>query len=361
MTKAGALQIEKMLPQNLSLGFQRGMGFQLRSNLIYTGIGSLLFLSIPLLFSPGSLLNTKDIFHPFFVQEFISYLLVLVFFYLNYLYFFPRFYLGKHYVVYGICLAASFIMVSVLPSVWIIQNVAQIPSYPPAKGNWFYEINRSIFLFGSAVFASISFGMSDHLKKMRKDKMVAELSYLKAQINPHFLFNTLNSIYSLAIIKSDLTPTAIVKLSGMMRYAISETADQFVPLQKELNYINSYIDLQKMRLGDTAIVNYSWNGNVEDKTVAPLILIPFIENAFKHGVNPEETSQIDIQISVSETHLYLHVFNLKVPHQIDRESQSGIGLDNGRHQLQYLYPEKHELKIDNNNFSFTVNLKLQLT
>ncbi len=225
---------------------------------------------------------------------------------------------------------------------------------------FYSDIKRNIFLFATAVFASIAFRINDHLKQLNKEKINAELSYLKAQINPHFLFNTLNSIYSLAIIKSDLTATSIVRLSGMMRYVLSETAEKFVSLEKEMNYIDSYIDLQKMRLGETALVNYSFNGNVKEKIIAPLVLIPFIENAFKHGVNPEEPSQIDIQISVSETNLYLHVFNLKVPHRMDRGAHSGLGLENGKHQLQYLYPNKHQLKIDNNNFSFTVNLNLSI-
>jgi len=336
---------------------------QRSGSILYMIIGSFFFLSIPLLFSPHSLLHIQDISHPFFLKELLVYLLVLLFFYANYYYFFPRYYLEKKFIQYTIVLLIGMLLCTFLPSLLIFQ---QWISDQPVSANginlnpFLYEINRSFFLFGSSAFASIAFRMSGHLKQMQKDKINAELSYLKAQINPHFLFNTLNSIYSLAIVKSDLTPTSIVKLSGMMRYAISETADKFVPLEKEMNYINSYIDLQKMRLGETAFVNYAFNGSVEGKVIAPLVLIPFIENAFKHGVNPEETSQIDIQISVSESTLYLHVFNLKVPHRIDRESQSGIGLENGRHQLNYLYPKKHELKIDNNNFSFTVNLKLSI-
>ncbi len=330
---------------------------------LFLGIGSLLFLSIPFMFLPHSFFNTRDLVHSFFLKEFISYLLVLIFFYLNYFFFFKKFYLKKSYAYYALLLFIALVLTTFIPTLIIFKSLVP-DSTSSMQGSlinsFFYEVNRSFFLFVSAAFASFSFCMSDHLKQVNKDRINAELSYLKAQMNPHFLFNTLNSIYSLAIVKSNLTPTAIVKLSGMMRYAISETADKFVPLQKEMNYIDSYIDLQKMRLGETAFVNYSFSGSVEGKVIAPLVLIPFIENAFKHGVNPEETSQIDIQISVSETHLYLHVFNLKVPHRIDKESQSGIGLENGRHQLNYLYPNKHVLKIDNNNFSFTVNLNLSI-
>ncbi|MBK7763118.1 MAG: sensor histidine kinase [Bacteroidetes bacterium] len=336
---------------------------QNKNRRLFLVIGSLLFLSIPFMFSPHSLLHTQDVFHPHFLKEIFSYALVLIFFYINYNYLFSAYYLRKKYGLYALILFIAFLICTFLPVLLIFKKFipdTSIDIHGPFMNSFFYDVNRSFFLFVSGAFASFSFCMSDHLKQVNKDRINAELSYLKAQMNPHFLFNTLNSIYSLAIVKSNLTPTAIVKLSGMMRYAISETADKFVPLQKEMNYIDSYIDLQKMRLGETAFVNYSFSGSVEGKVIAPLVLIPFIENAFKHGVNPEETSQIDIQISVSDTHLYLHVFNLKVPHRMDKESQSGIGLENGKHQLHYLYPKKHMLKIDNNNFSFTVNLNLDL-
>ncbi|HMN32756.1 MAG TPA: sensor histidine kinase [Chitinophagaceae bacterium] len=222
------------------------------------------------------------------------------------------------------------------------------------------QIKHHLLLYFGIVFASLSITINDKLKKSHREKLINELSYLKAQINPHFLFNTLNSIYSLAIEKSEHTPAAIVTLSSMMRYAISDTTAKFVPLEKEINYINDYIKLQKIRLGDTVILNCSIDGDLEGKQIAPLLLIPFIENAFKHGVNPEESSQIDIQISVSDYYLYLQVFNLKVPHKVQTQLKSGFGLENGRKQLKLLYPNKHSFKIENKNLSFTVTIKIQL-
>ena len=127
--------------------------------------------------------------------------------------------------------------------------------------------------------------INSRLKLAEKEKVNAELSYLKAQINPHFLFNTLNSIYSLAIEKSDYTATAVVKLSSMMRYVITDASHKFVPLEKEINYISNYIELQKLRIDSSIKLMYTVTGDISDKKIAPLVLISFIENAFKYGVN----------------------------------------------------------------------------
>jgi len=331
----------------------------LKNKFLLHGFGIVLFLLIPFAFPIYSM--------TFLIKEFISYAFALVFFYTNYYYLVPEFYFRNAYKQYTFILGISFFVITFLPililSQWQTANVNEWKHIHNMHGYltpFYSDIKRNIFLFATAVFASIAFRINDHLKQLNTAKTNAELSYLKAQINPHFLFNTLNSIYSLAIVKSPLTPTAIVKLSGMMRYVLSETTEKFVSLTKEMTYIDSYIELQKMRLGETALVNYSFNGDVQEKVIAPLVLIPFIENAFKHGVNPEEPSQIEIQISVSETNLYLHVFNLKVPHRINKADYSGFGLENGKNQLAFLYPDKHQLKIDDNNFSFTVNLNLYL-
>lgn len=332
---------------------------KLNKTIFFHVFGALLFLSIPLLFPT----YTRE----FIMKEFSSYVLGLIFFYINFYYLVPKFYFQQRYGIYILVLIGSFVLITFLPLFILYQQQSNdVISWEKTHkvggffSPYYSDIKRTIILFAASVFASIAFRISDHLVKLNKEKVNAELSYLKAQINPHFLFNTLNSIYSLAIVKSDNAAISIVKLSGMMRYVLSETSEKFVLLEKEMAYINNYIDLQKMRLGETALVNYAYNGDFSNKKIAPLILIPFIENAFKHGVNPEAPSQIDIQISVSETTIYLHVFNLKVPHRYSKEDYSGIGMENGKNQLALLYPNKHQLKIDDTNFSFTVNLNIQI-
>ena len=142
--------------------------------------------------------------------------------------------------------------------------------------------------------------------------MKSELSFLKAQINPHFLFNTLNSIYALAIKKDDKTADAVVQLSELMRYIMTNANDDVIALDKEINYINNFVQLQKTRLGNTVNVDYAVEGNAFGKCITPLILISFIENAFKHGVNPNQNSEIVIRITIVEDYLTLFVSNNKV-------------------------------------------------
>lgn len=193
-----------------------------------------------------------------------------------------------------------------------------------------------------------------------RDKLDAELSYLKAQINPHFLFNTLNSIYSLALQKSDDAANAVVKLSGMMRYVLTESQRESVSLEKEINYIKDYVELQKLRLGNAVRLDFNISGNAAQKQIAPLLLIPFIENAFKHGVNAEENSEIEIEINVTESAVNLFVKNNKVNVDNTTDVKTGLGVENTKNRLILLYPDKHHLTIDDNPLSFAVSLSINI-
>lgn len=323
-------------------------------------IGCLLFLLLPALFSPHSLFSAESYLTPYAWRDFLTYGLLIFFFYLNYYILLPRYYFEKSYGDYAFLLVLSCAIVLFVPPLIFSGLVTDYLAHAGRPRSLVDDSYRNLFIFACIVFGSMAIQINAELKTSRQEKLNAELAYLKAQINPHFLFNSLNSIYSLAIVKSDLAATAIVKLSSMMRYVLTETSERFVPLEREMVYLNSYIELQKIRLDDTATVNYSFSGKTENKVIAPLVLLPFVENAFKHGVNPEETSQIDIQISVSEEYLYMHVFNLKVSHINNPEQRTGFGLENSRKQLQLLYPDRHKLAIDDWEKSFTVNLKIHL-
>jgi sensor histidine kinase YesM len=234
------------------------------------------------------------------------------------------------------------------------------PNGPPFGGFVMRELRKFIFQFLIVAVFALMLRIKDLWKQAEKEKLNAELSYLKAQINPHFLFNTLNSIYSLAIEKSDYTATAVVKLSEMMRFVTTEANNDFVSLEKELNYIGSYIDLQKIRFGNTIKLKYSVEGDGIGKKIAPLILIPFVENAFKHGVNPEENSYIQISIDIKENILHLLVFNNKVNIRIQNEERTEQGIENTKNRLQHLYPSKHLLVIDDDKSAFSVSLTIDL-
>src|SRR6185312_7161146 len=146
----------------------------------------------------------------------------------------------------------------------------------------------------------------------------------------------------------------------MMRYVITDASHKFVALEKEINYISDYIELQKLRIDSSIKLTYSVTGDMSQKKIAPLVLISFIENAFKYGVNAEENSEIKIDIDVTKSYLHLRVFNKKVKTQKSAESTSGLGIENTQNRLQLLYPGNHKLVINNNANDFSIFLSLYL-
>jgi two-component system, LytTR family, sensor kinase len=190
------------------------------------------------------------------------------------------------------------------------------------------------------------------------DKANAELSFLKAQINPHFLFNTLNNIYSLAVTKNENTAASIMKLSNIMRYVTEDIKEDFVSLDNEIECMTDYIDLQRLRLGKKMNVDFSVKGNTENKKIAPLILMTFIENAFKYGTSNHEESGITITITAEERSITFFCRNKIFPAKRET-NREGIGIVNAKERLNYLYPDKHFLDIHTGNGLFTVQLTLQ--
>lgn len=231
---------------------------------------------------------------------------------------------------------------------------------PTPPHSIFGRINHNVFLFLAVAFFSLSMRITKRWDKTLKEKLNTELLYLRAQINPHFLFNTLNSIYSLALTRSEFTADAIQKLSSMMRYVLTESAHDKVFLEKEIDYIKNYIDLQRLRFGKDVILNYSIWGEAGNKEIAPLILISFIENAFKYGMNPAEDTMIKIVINMYEERVEMIVINNKVTVKIGDEQRSGIGIENTKSRLELLYPYSHELSISETEKQFTVNLSIKL-
>jgi len=190
------------------------------------------------------------------------------------------------------------------------------------------------------------------------DKAQAELSFFKAQINPHFLFNTLNNIYSLAVSKSESTAPSILKLSKMMRYITEEATENFVPLEDEITCLENYVDLQKLRLNAKTKVDFKVNGSLINKQIAPLILMTFVENAFKYGVSNRFENLIEINVSITEKTILFFCKNTIFQTSVENE-RKGIGIANTRKRLDFLYLNRYELKINQQEKVFEVNLELQ--
>jgi len=196
------------------------------------------------------------------------------------------------------------------------------------------------------------------VSKAQAEKAHAELSFLKAQINPHFLFNTLNNIYALSVSQSEKTPESIMKLSNIMRYVTDEVAEDLVQLQSEIDCINDYIDLQKLRIGKTTKLKVEYAGEVKNQKIAPLVLMTFVENVFKYGISKHKTATIIIKLNIEDNKLLFFCQNTIFPHSAGSKRR-GIGISNTRQRLEHMYPGKHRLEINTDNDLFTVNLEIE--
>ncbi len=202
--------------------------------------------------------------------------------------------------------------------------------------------------------------------ELENANLSSELRFLRAQVNPHFLFNTLNNLYYLAVNQSPQTPEIIAKLAGLMRYLLHDSNHALVSLEKEVEYMRNYLDLERLRLNEEVSIGFHVSGQIESVRVVPMILVTFLENAFKHGINngvgPIHQDFIDVQLAVKDTHLRFMVSNAKVSEQSKTVTeQSGIGLVNARRRLELGYPGRHTLDIDDTADRYTVTLTLELT
>jgi two-component system LytT family sensor kinase len=202
-------------------------------------------------------------------------------------------------------------------------------------------------------------------RELEKVTVETELKFLKSQINPHFLFNTLNSLYALTLKNSEQSPDVVLKLSNILRYVLYEGAKQKrVPLSKEIDYLKSYLELEKMRLGERVDVQFDIYGDFEDKFIEPMLFVSFVENSFKHGAGGNvKGAWVKVSARVDdESKFHLNVSNSKSKAKINKDKtyQGGIGLTNTKKRLELLYPKSHTLKVEELEDKFNVNLEIQL-
>ncbi len=302
-------------------------------------------------------------------------------FYLNYYILVPKIFLKKKFLFYIITVLVLSISFTLFLEFVIAkpfninppngfreykpQGFPRMFPKPRGKGLFFFKTLPifALLLLFFTLSTSIKLGIEWYRTEKERvliasQKVSSELSFLKAQLNPHFLFNTLNSIYALANKKSDNTTEAIVTLSELMRYIIYEANEDTVSLEKEIEHIKNYISLQLLRLKDSSGVSVNIHGNLNYK-IEPLLLISFIENAFKYGTNFNGKTDIKIKIIIEDKTLHLYVYNTS-SHQKTKKENSGIGLENIKNRLNLLYPNAHTLDIKSDKKSYTVNLILEL-
>lgn len=231
-----------------------------------------------------------------------------------------------------------------------------------------HEIFMAIFLVGAG--STLAKILSDWLKHERDRKeletqtMQSELRFLKSQINPHFLFNTLNSLYALTLKKSDAAPEIVIKLSEMMRYMLYECNERRVPLRKEVQYIQNYLDLERLRQGQNARIEFELTGAINEQQIAPLMFTPFLENSFKHGLNNQlSEGYVHIKLEIADQKVHLEIENSKPPVkpvQNLAKPSGGIGLVNVRRRLNLIYPDHYSLSVNEAPDRYRVNLELDL-
>jgi sensor histidine kinase YesM len=231
------------------------------------------------------------------------------------------------------------------------------------NSSWWINSTRLVIIYGIyALLIQLAIGWFDTQKlrtELMLEKQSGELALLRSQINPHFLFNTLNNIYSLVYKKSEDAPEAVMKLSSIMRYMLFDATTDNVLLEKEIEYLKSFIELEKLRIRHKDFVLLNISGNVEGRTITPMLLIPFVENAFKHGSRNVASPGISIDLSIDSHEIRFEVSNyLRKNISAAKDQVGGIGLNNIRRRLNLLYHGKHQLDISSNEDIYHVLLIL---
>jgi len=289
--------------------------------------------------------------------------------YINWNFLIPKLLKQRNWILYLTSLV--FLTVLATPPL-VLAFFLLYEDYPSFQAHFFDNQNillfQLIFVGASSTAFKITQDWLSHerdKKELQSQNLASELNFLKSQINPHFLFNTLNNLYALSLKKSDQAPETVLMLSEMMRYMLYECNVEKVPLSKEINYLKNYLELEKIRLGQDFDLNFNVHGEVNDLHIAPLMFIPFIENSFKHGVNNLIADGfVHIDLYIDEGKLSMQIKNnsgqenLKNVH---KKNSGGIGLINIKRRLKLIYPDKHKLDIKQTENTYTVNLNIQLT
>jgi len=346
-----------------------------------------IFIGLPLYF-----ISRWPVAKDFLWIYYINALIWGLIFYINYLYLVPRYFFREskiRYYLFALLLLIGFYIVSDLSNRMVIKNIPSIsperqremeskrpgPPGEPPPGRPFRDPFRRIHVVNyipTAFFLMfLSLGLKvlerqsqieELSKEIEKEKLNSELAFLKNQISPHFFFNTLNNIYSLIGINQNDSQEAVLKLSKLMRYLLYDSEKGNTMLSHEIEFMRNYIDLMKLRMSERVTLNVSFPEDYSDRNIQPLLFIPFIENAFKHGISYREKSFIDIKMKAAAGSLVFLCTNSL--HEGDGEKgegsyDGGIGLENVRKRLSLLFPDSHELKISSKGNRFEVSLEIK--
>lgn len=277
--------------------------------------------------------------------------------YLNYYLLLPKLYSKGKYLSYVLASLALVILI-VLLRVNILGMSHKSVAYTyfirsvPAIG--FYLVTTVVWFFANLIKSQ------RNEIELRNSQLASELKFLKLQLSPHFLFNTLNNVYSMAYFKDQNTAPAILKLSEMMRHMLYEDQGKFISLSKEIKFMENFIELWRLKLDEKPVIIFKHNGFSDNHQIAHLIFLVFLENAFKHGNTIDGTIEINLYVDATDR-LFFTLKNDVIDARKTAEEESGVGLSNVKKRLNLIYPGKHQLKLDQSPTSFKVELIIDLT
>jgi len=273
----------------------------------------------------------------------------------------------KKYLLFAVC----FVVMVFWSSVLKMNILGSILGSPDEFFSWTGNLKARIYdniiphfflvAAGASVKLMLDYGrLQQRMAAAAKEKAEAELNFLKSQVNPHFLFNSLNSVYFLIDKNNTEARSSLHKFSEMLRYQLYEMNGDKIPVEKEISYLKDYVDLQKLRRDENYNVSFDCSPEVKGFTIEPLLLIPFVENAFKHlSHDKDRVNFVNIKMDHVNDEFCFTVANSKNDNEKTKEQSGGIGLNNVQRRLQLLYPEKHNLVISNGGEDYTIDLKIK--
>ncbi|WP_350288484.1 histidine kinase [uncultured Croceitalea sp.] len=320
-------------------------------NTILLNVGAFLLVAMLEILGGWLFRDKYDTPYSFYIWQLSYALAIMGVIWVNHFVLIPFVYDKKNYVLYGMLLIAAIFLGAFLKAYpeWIgVYKMSSFLIYTTGTGMAAFFLRRNMIF------------KRENAEKEKLQKEM-ELNYLKEQVNPHFLFNSLNSIYSLSRQQSPETPEVVMQLSELMRYQLESSKKDTVLLKEELEFIENYLLLEEKRLSKRCTIEFLIGGELLDFRIAPMLLIPFVENAIKHGAHStNKQSSIDVSVSLKGTTLHFSVENSKPP-LVTESNRKGLGLENVRRRLSLLYSNAHSIEISAKEKTYRVNLAIDLT
>ena len=331
------------------------------------------FLMLPFLFFPFN--RDQSAFQSTrFVELYIfSALYLVAFFYVNSALMIPRLLGKRRPLVYFLCILGAFLLyLTIYYLIWY--NAAEtIANFTRRRGGrsrewrwyYFFRLGPIVLFLLAFTFSSVSklvarwFYAEKIKEEVSRQQLQTELSLLRSQVNPHFLFNSLNSIYALTVSGDEKASDAVMKLSGIMRYTLEESQSEYVPLQNEVNFIQNYLELQRIRSTDKVHIIFNVEAVGSQEKIPPLLLIPFIENAFKFGVSVRQDTTIEVGLKIMGNKMIFTCINDLLP-KVNAPEGTGTGIVNVRRRLDLLYKKSYQLQISTSEGKYRVHLELDI-